>query len=57
MRCVPLAGQGKLEAAWDRLDDNVFPLDFIVFRDLVDGAFDERIDDGFVPPRVHDCDP
>lgn len=57
MRCVPLAGQGKLEAAWDRLDDNVFPLDFIVFGDLVDGAFDERIDDGFVPPRVHDCDP
>jgi hypothetical protein len=49
MGCVPLAGQWKFEAAWDRLDDDVVLLDFI-FLDLADGARDESVDDGFVPP-------
>ena len=46
---VPLAGQGELETAWDRLDDDVILLDFI-FREFADGSRDEGIDDGFVPP-------
>ena len=53
---VPLAGDRKLETAWDRLNVNVMFLD-TGFLDLADGTFDERINDGFVPSRMDDCNP
>ena len=54
--CVPLAGRGELETAWDRLDINVMILD-TRFLDLADGACDKRINDGFVPSCMHNCNP
>jgi len=53
---APLTSQGKLEAPWHRLNDDVMVLDTI-FLDLANCACNEGIYDGFVPPCVHYCNP
>ena len=51
-----MACEGQLEAAWDGLDDDVIVFDAVRFQ-LLDGARDQRVYDGFVPSRVDDGDP
>lgn len=50
-----LTSKGELVAAGNRLDDNVLLLDTLGLE-LLDGAVDERLDDGVVPASVNNTD-
>ena len=53
---MPLACHGKLETAWDGLNEDVLLQD-TGFLDLAFSACDERVDDGFIPSCMYNGDP